>query len=417
MTDSSSSSPPPTMAKWLDETNDVTRTFLAAAGRPGMINLGGGLPDPKTYPAAELAELARASVADFPGESLAYAPIEGLPDLRAAIAQRYSTRALMLDATNVLITSGGMQALDLLGKLFVDSGAAIAVQSPTYLGALDAWRPRHPVYRPMPTDQLGDIAAQAMSGARFAYTVPNFSNPTGVLVGTKTRHALINAARSTGTPLVEDDPYGALYYDEAPLPRMIELDAEICQSQGYDGPVIYLGTVSKELAPGLRVGWVIAAPDIIAALTIVKQGSDLATSSLSQRIVCSALENGLMKRIMPAILNTYRPRRDALCAALDRHLPDHFTWVRPKGGMFVWLVAKSADMDTNALMRAGLEEGVCISPGSAFDPDGIDRRSIRLNFTTNPPEVLEEGVCRLARAAAKATIFKRSAEKNGTLMG
>ncbi len=387
-------------AAWMGETNEVTRTFLGAASIPGMINLGGGLPDPATFPTEELAELARAAVADHPAESLGYAPIEGLPDLRAALARRYSTGALKLGPENVLITTGGMQALDLVGKLYADKGDVIAAQSPTYLGALDAWRPRYPRYRPMHLETLASGAATALSGACFAYTVPNFSNPTGALVDLAARRALVAAARASGTPLVEDDPYGALYYDDTPLPRMIEIDAEAHPAARYDGPVIYLGTVSKELAPGLRVGWVIAAPEVIEQLTVVKQGSDLATSSLCQRMVCSALENGLMDRVRGATLDTYRPRRDVLCAAVEAHLSEHFTFTRPVGGMFVWITAKDASLDTDALMRVGLEHGVCISPSSVFDPEGRDRSSARLNFTANPAETLEEGVRRLARAVA-----------------
>ena len=389
--------PERTFAAWLGQTNDVTRTFLAAGGIDGMINLGGGLPEPATYPAAELAELARRAIADHPRDSLNYAPIEGLPALRDAIARRLSRDGLMLRRENVLITSGGMQALDLVGKIFLDVGTTIAAQAPTYLGALDAWRPRYPIYRPFRLEGGAFDAAAALGGAGFAYTVPNFSNPTGHLVGTAARGALVAAARATGTPLVEDDPYGALYYDDAPLPTMLHLSAPGTAAP-YDGDVIYLGTLSKEIAPGLRVGWVVAAPEVIAALVLAKQGSDLATSGLSQRIALDALECGLLERTLPTILSVYRERRDALCAAMEQHLGDWFVWTRPVGGMFVWATATHPGLDTDALLKAGLAAGVCISPGSAFDPAGSDRRSVRLNFTANPPANLEAGVARLATA-------------------
>lgn len=388
--------PGPVFAAWLGSTNEVTRTFLGASRIQGLVNLGGGLPEPAVYPVAEIAELAHRAVSEHPRDCLNYAPIEGLPALRDAIARRLSTPALPLTRQNVLITSGGMQALDLLGKVFLDIGSPIAAQSPAYVGALDAWRPRQPVYRPMALDAGPADFGPALDGARFAYAVPNFSNPTGHLVDLPTRQALLAAATAHGTPLVEDDPYGALHYDAAPLPRMLTLSATGTPS--YEGPVVYLGTLSKEVAPGLRVGWVVAAPPVIEALVLAKQGSDLATSGLSQRIALDALEAGLLERALPTILDVYRTRRDALLAALERHMAEWFTWERPVGGMFVWVRAKDPGFDTDALLKTGLANGVCISPGSVFDPLEQDRRSVRINFTANDPERLEEGVARLAKA-------------------
>ncbi|AGT07320.1 aminotransferase-like domain-containing protein [Paracoccus aminophilus] len=387
----------PHFARWLGQTNDVTQVFLAAGQIPDLINLAGGLPEPETWPVPELAELARSAVADHPGVTLAYPPIDGLPGLRDLIAARFSTPALQLSRENVLITTAGMQALDLLGKVLIDEGGLIAAQSPAYLGALDAWRPRQPRYRPLQMGANDFDAEAALSGAQFAYMVPNFSNPTGRLVGLAERHALIRAAETTGTWLVEDDPYGALYYDGAPLPRLISLWAE-AHPGPYSGPIVYLGTVSKEIAPGLRIGWVIAAPEMIAALTTAKQASDMCTSGICQQIVQDAFASGLADRIRPVILDLYRARRDALCAAMDAHLGDLFDWEVPVGGMFVWAIAKNPALDTDRLLKVGLDHGVCISPSSVFDPLGQDRRAIRLNFTLNPPDKLAEGIRRLSAA-------------------
>lgn len=391
----------PAFARWLGGTNEITRMFLAAGQVPGLINLAGGLPEPSVYPAAELADLARRAAAEHPGETLAYGPIEGLGALRDAIARRHSTPALRLARENVLVTSGGLQGLDLLGKVLLEEGGIIAAQAPTYLGALDAWRPRLPTIRPLRLEANGFDAAAAFTGAQFAYTVPNFSNPTGRLVPLAQREDLVAAAHATGTWLVEDDPYGALHYDAAPLPRLLDLSAGAAPG-AYAGPVIYMGTVSKELAPGLRIGWVIAAPEMIAALTIAKQGADMCTSGLTQRVVLGAFETGLPEAVLPAILATYRARRDALLAAMAAHLAPWFTWEVPVGGMFVWATARDPGLDTDALLARALAEGVCVSPGSAFDPEGRDRRSIRLNFTLNPPEALAEGVRRLAAALRRS---------------
>lgn len=386
----------PAFTSWLSDTNDVTQTFLSAGQIPGLINMAGGLPDPSTWPVAALAELARMAVADHPGDALAYPPIEGLPALRDIIAARFAAPGLTLTRDNVLITTGGMQGLDLIGKVLVDAGQVIAAQSPAYLGALDAWKPRLPTYRPMRLEDPDFAAEPALRGAQFAYTVPNFSNPTGRLVDLAQRRALVAAAQATGTWLVEDDPYGTLYYDGAPLPRMLTLAGT--GAAAYDGPVVYLGTLSKELAPGLRVGWVIAAPAMIRALITAKQGSDMSTPGLSQRITLDALAAGLIDRILPATLALYRARRDALCAAMAEHLGDLYDWESPSGGMFVWATARDAGLNTDHLLRVALTHGVCITPSSVFDPESLNRRAIRINFTLNDEVKLTEGVRRLAAA-------------------
>ena len=390
----------PAFADWLSQTNDVTQVFLAAGQIPDLINMAGGLPEPSLWPVGDIADLAARAVREHPAQALGYSPIEGLPALRDAIAARFSRPDLPLTRDNVLVTTGGMQALDLIGKVLLDRGGVIAAQSPAYLGALDAWRPRGPAYRPMQSGSNGFDPLAVMQGAQFAYVVPNFSNPTGRLVPLAERAALLAAAQATGTWLVEDDPYGTLYYDGAPLPRILDLAGT---GAPYDGPVIYLGTLSKELAPGLRIGWVIAAPSMIAALTTAKQGSDMCTSGLCQLMALGAFENGLTDRILPQVLDTYRTRRDALAAAMATHLSDLLDWQLPQGGMFIWATARDPRLNTDALLRKALDHGVCITPGSVFDPLGQDRRSIRINFTLNPPARLAEGARRLA-AAIRATL-------------
>ncbi len=398
----------PAFASWLAQTNDVTSVFLAAGQDPTLINLGGGLPEAALWPVDELAELAAEAVRQHPAETLAYAPIPGLPALRDLIAARFSHAGLRLTRENVLITTAGMQALDLIGKVLLEPGGLIAAQSPAYLGALDAWMPRAPRYRPMRIGSAGYDAHAALAGAQFAYTVPNFSNPSGRLVTLEERRALVEAAHATGTWLIEDDPYGVLYYDGTPLPRMLDLSAAHSADDGtssgpYDGPVVYMGSLSKELTPGLRLGWVIAAPEMIAALATAKQGSDMCTSGLSQMLALGAFQRGIPERILPQMLATYRARRDALCAALDTHLADQLDWQRPTGGMFVWASARDPRLNTDRLLPKALAHGVCISPSSVFDPEGLDRRAMRLNFTLNPPEKLHEGARRLA-AAIRATL-------------
>ncbi|MGH3639691.1 MAG: aminotransferase class I/II-fold pyridoxal phosphate-dependent enzyme [Mycobacterium sp.] len=186
--------------------------------------------------------------------------------------------------------------------------------------------------------------------------------------------------------------------DAAPLPRMQELSGRRAPGRIYDGPVVYMGTVSKEIAPGLRIGWVVAAPEMIEALTMAKQGSDMCTSGVTQRIALGALEGGLIERIQPRVLALYRERRDALCAAMAEHLGEWFDWEVPVGGMFVWAVARDPALDTDRLLALAMAAGVCVAPSSVFDAAGENRRAIRVNFTLNPPARLAEGVARLAKA-------------------
>ncbi len=388
----------PGFARWLGETNDVTRMFLAAGQIPGLINLAGGLPEPSVYPVSALAKIAEQVTSNYPEDALNYSPIEGLPGLRDLLAARFSTDDLQLTRENVLITTGGMQGLDLIGKVLLDQDGLVACQSPAYLGALDAWRPRSPRYRPLFLERDNFHAVDGLSGAQFAYTVPNFSNPTGKLIDTATRQSLVEAADLTRTWLVEDDPYGTLYYDDKPLPRMLSLLGGL-KPGPYTGPVIYLGTLSKELAPGLRVGWAIASPEMIEALTIAKQGSDMCTSGLTQCIATDALKMGLDRKILPNILDIYRTRRDALCTALEEYLSPWFEWEFPVGGMFVWIVAKNPALNTDLLLEEAMKAKVCISPSSVFDPEGQYRRAVRINFTRNSPTLLTEGIRRLGIAA------------------
>ena len=385
----------PGFAPWLGGANAITKGFLAAG--PEVINMAGGLPPAEVLPAEELAPLAEAAIRAHPGDCLGYGPVEGLLPLRQALAARFSTGGLRLGPEHVLVTTSGMQGLDLIGKALIAPGQLVAAQAPAYLGALDAWRPRAPRLRPMRLEGPGFDPVAALEGAQFGYVVPNFSNPTGRLVGLAQRRALVAAAEATGVWLVEDDPYGGLQYDGPALPRMIELAG---RGRAYDGPVVYMGTLSKELVPGLRVGWVVGAPELIAALAQAKMGSDMCSPGLSQRLALAALEAGVMERLQPRLVALYRARRDALLAAMAEHLGSRFAWEAPAGGMFVWAVARDPWMDTDALAMRAVAAGVMVSPSSVFDPEGRDRSAIRINFTLNPPERLAEGVRRLAVALA-----------------
>ncbi len=395
------SAAPAPFANWMLDTNDVTRVFLAASQIPDLINIAGGLPDPSTFPVQKISEISARVIRDHPNETMGYCAIEGLPALRGAIAARYSTTTLKLTAENILITTSGMQGLELIGKALIDPGDLIAGQFPTYLGALDAWRPRQPRYRNMDVHALDFDATHEIQGAKFAYTVPNFSNPTGQLVGAQRRQELALAAAETGTWLVEDDPYGTLNYDGSLPSSVLALSAAQLPSRAYDGTCVYLGTMSKQIAPGLRVGWAIASKEMIKALTLAKQGSDMCTSGITQLITLEAMNSGLIEDLQPNIVDLYRKRRDSLCAAMTEHLSDWFDWDTPEGGMFVWAKARDKRLDTDRLLTLAMEEKVCISPSSVFDALGQHRSAIRMNFTFNSEEKLTVAVQRLARATKR----------------
>lgn len=387
----------PGFARWLSASNDITQQFLAIGGRPDFISMAGGLPAAELYPAAAIADAAQKALARWGATALEYGPVEGFPALRQFIAERVGRQAgRSIGPENVLLTVGAMQALDLIGKVLIDPGDPIVVQFPTYVGALDAWRMRAPSYRLL--DWSPDADSQALRGAQFVYTVPNYSNPTGVLVPTAARQALLERVLAAGTWLIEDDPYLPLQYSGAAGPSILELHGRMAPEGPYDGPIIYLGTLSKSIVPGLRVGWVIAPSAMIQALAIAKQSSDLSSSMLTQAIALELLESGHEEQHVPTIVRHYTERRDAICAAARSELAEWFDWETPPGGMFVWMRRRDPAIDTDALYQYALREKVAFVPGSVFDPAGKLTSAMRVNFSRNAPSVLQEGVARLAAA-------------------
>lgn len=419
--------PRPDFAAWLRHTNDITQQFLVIGGDPAMVSLAGGLPAAELYPAEAIRAATGRALSRWGTQALEYGPVEGLPALRAAIAERACAESgATLSADNVMITTGAMQGLDLVGKLLIDAGDQVVVQCPTYLGALDAWRARRPHYVPLDwnhgvtggpsnadavanasagsdadSEVVMDAGADPVCNAKFIYAVPNFSNPTGVLVPVRQRQLLLSRATRANTWLLEDDPYCALQYDGEPLPSLLALDAVARGNRPYDGPVIYLGTFSKTIAPGLRIGWAIGDRSIIQGLARAKMSTDLSGCMFTQAVVLQLLEEGIDLAMRPIILKLYRERRDVLCAQAAAMLSEWFEWQVPPGGMFVWMRARDPRIDTDALYRHALQEKVAFVPGSTFDPAGTARNAMRVNFTRASPAQIAEGVARLARATQR----------------
>lgn len=389
----------PSFSRWLSQTNDITQQFMAMGIDPSFISMAGGLPAAEFYPVADATEAVDRALSRWGAAALEYGPVDGFAPLRAHIADRMSRMAgRRFDTSHVLLTVGAMQGLDLIGKVLIDEGDRVVAQCPTYVGALDAWRPRQPVYIPLDWGKPG-TSVESLRSAKFVYGVPNYSNPTGALVPTSARAALLEKVLEAGAWLVEDDPYLPLQYDGDAGPSMLALHGAMTPGGPYDGPVIYLGTLSKSIVPGLRVGWVIASPDMIRALTLAKQSADISSSMLTHAVALELLEADIEKVHVPGMVGHYRERRDALCAAAAESLTPWFEWQVPPGGMFVWMKARNPAVDTDTLYTRALREKVAYVPGSVFDPAGADKSSMRINFTRNAPDVLREGVRRLAVAA------------------
>lgn len=380
--------------------SSAIRDLLKVIERPEMISFAGGLPAPECFPTDALAEALARVMAAGPTAGLQYGPTEGHGPLRAWIAARLAGLGLPVPTEQVVVTAGSQQALDLLGKLLIDPDAPVAVEDPTYLGALQAWRPYQPRFVTVPMDDEGlDVAAlerllAAGVRPRFLYVVSCFQNPTGVTLSPARKRALVELAARHRLPIVEDDPYGELYYAGDRPPLLAAIDAEL---HGELRHVVYLSTFSKVLAPGLRVGWVAAPAALVPKLVQAKQGLDLHTGSLAQVAAHEACRDGLLDRHVPEIRATYGRRRAAMLEALAARLPRDVSWTRPDGGMFVWLTLPPA-IDAVALLEAALERGVAFVPGGPFHANGGGANTLRLNFTHAAPDLIAEGVARLGRA-------------------
>lgn len=369
----------------------VIREILKVTEKPGIISLAGGLPSPKTFPVDAFARAAATVLAEDGPAALQYAASEGLPALREAVAQWLPWD---VDPAQVLITTGSQQGLDLVAKVLVDEGSRVLVETPTYLGALQAFTPMEPTIVSVASDDEGplvdDFAATAghdSGRARFMYLLPNFQNPTGRTMSEARRAALVAKADELDVPLVEDNPYGDLWFDQPPPAPLTARNPEGC---------IYLGSFSKVLAPGLRLGYVVAPQAIYPKLLQAKQAADLHSPSFNQRLVAEVLKDGFLKRHVPTIRALYKRQRDAMHAALERELASlGVTWSRPDGGMFLWARLPEG-MNAIELLPEAVERNVAFVPGAAFYAEAPDARTLRLSFVTASPAQIDAGIKALA---------------------
>jgi 2-aminoadipate transaminase len=368
--------------------------------KPGIISFAGGLPAPEVFPVARVRECCLRMLDEDGRAALQYSPTEGYQPLREWLAAGMTRQGVPVRAANILITSGSQQALDLLAKLLIDPGDRILVEAPTYLGALQAFNVFGAAYVTVPVDEDGlrlELVEDALrSGPKFMYILPTFQNPAGVTLSRERREKLVRLAEKYGVPIVEDDAYGKLRYEGEDLPSLMALD---CAKRPEHGNVIYLSTFSKTLAPGLRIGWIVAPPDVIAKLVQIKQGADLQTSTFNQRLVYEVAQDGFLDAYALTIREVYRQRRDAMLNALQEMFPPEVGWTHPGGGLFLWVTLPPGS-DSRQLLELALGEGVAFVPGDCFyagDSD-LGRRQMRLNFSYVDPDRIREGIRRLSAA-------------------
>ncbi|WP_299511733.1 PLP-dependent aminotransferase family protein [uncultured Limnohabitans sp.] len=374
----------------------VIREILKVTEKSGIISFAGGLPSPLTFPIDAMRVASERVLRDDGKAALQYAASEGYAPLREWVALDLLKQGMNVSPDQVLITTGSQQGLDLVAKILIDAGSRILVETPTYLGALQAFTPMEPVAVSVNSDDHGvdpaDLRAKVGTGAdkaRFVYLLPNFQNPTGRTMTEERRAAVAQVAIESGLPIIEDNPYGDLWFDAPPAPSL--------SSRHPEGSV-YLGSFSKILAPGLRLGYLVAPTALYPKLLQAKQAADLHTPSFNQRVVAEVLKDGFIDRHVPTIRALYKQQCEAMLAALDREMAGlGLSWNRPVGGMFLW-VQLPQGMKAIPLLDKAVEKGVAFVPGSAFYAGAANESTLRLSFVTATVDQINTGMAALAAA-------------------
>ncbi|MFI5179882.1 MAG: PLP-dependent aminotransferase family protein [Thermoanaerobaculia bacterium] len=390
-------------------TSSVIRELLKLTEAPDVISFAGGLPASELLPRAEIAAAVARIASSGSEAAFQYGTTEGITPLRELFVRHMARYGIRVGVENVLVTSGSQQALDLIARLFLNPGDRVLCENPTYLGALQAFGAEQAGFLPVPADEDGlkvdRLEEKLRAGPKFLYVLPNFQNPGGTTLSLPRRRRLVELADHYGTPIVEDDPYGQLRYEGNHIAPLVTLDAEFRGMAGgertFSGNVLYLSTLSKTLAPGLRIAWVVAPESVIRKLVQIKQAADLHTSTFCQHVACEVAREGFLDRHVKRLRSVYGVRRDAMLAALEQHFPRGVRWTRPKGGLFLWATA-SPGVDTAEILKKALTEKVAFVPGAPFHPDGGGHESMRLNFSYAPPDIIDEGIRRLGRVLSRA---------------
>ncbi len=381
-------------------TGSAIRELLKITQMPDVISFAGGMPAPEIFPVEEFKEACIRVLEQHGPEALQYGTTDGYLPLREMISRHSNQYGIKVTADNIMITSGSQQALDLLGKIFINPGDRILVESPTYLGALQAWNTYNAQYVTVPVDENGiqvDKLEMALrAGPKFMYILPNFQNPSGGTLSLERRHKLVELADRYGVPIIEDDPYGQLRFEGKHIPTLEYLDDQLHGNNGsYHGNVIYLSTFSKILAPGIRLAWVVATPEIIQKLVMAKQGTDLHTSTFNQYVAYEVGRKGFIDDHIKRINSVYKERRDIMLEELEKNMPEGVKWTRPLGGLFLWATLPE-ECNTRDLFAIAVEKKVAFVPGYSFFPNGGGHNTMRLNFSNAKPDMIRLGIQRLA---------------------
>lgn len=374
--------------------SSAIRDLLHYATLPGMIYLAGGLPAPESFPVEVFKQACNTVLDEVGAQALQYGTTEGYKPLRQFLAERMrNLKGIAAGSDNILLTSGSQQALEMIGKLFIDYGDIVIVESPSYLGAIQAFDLYAPRYVTVPMDEQGIVISELervlqIVTPKFIYTVPTFQNPSGRTMSADRRKQLIALAEHYDLVIVEDDPYGELRYTGEPVPPIKAFDTT--------GRVIYLNTFSKILSPGIRLAWVVASEEYIRKLALIKQATDLCTSTFLQYAAYEYCRSGVMEEHIEKIRAMYKVRMEAMLNALDKYFPkEGVSWTHPEGGMFLWVTLPEA-IDVEDMLKEAVANRVAFVPGTSFYVDGRPHSTMRLNFSNATPEMIDEGIRRLS---------------------
>jgi 2-aminoadipate transaminase len=371
---------------------NVIREILKVVSQPGMVSLAGGIPAPESFPMEIMRDLTASVIDKYGSSAFQYDQTEGFGPLRDTLVDYLRQKGIQSKKEEILIASGSQGVLDAIGKIFISKGDKVAVEAPTYLGALQAFTPYEPEYIRMDTDDNGLIPASLekvleRGGIKFIYLVPTFQNPTGRTIPLERRRQIAAIIKTHGALLVEDDPYGSLRYRGEDVPTLKSLAPD---------NVVYISTLSKVFAPGLRIGFCVAPEQIRKWLVIVKQGTDLHSSTFNQALAAEYIAGGFLAKHLPNIINLYRPKQEAMLSALDTYFPDQFSWSRPEGGMFIWAEGPRG-LDMEKLYWKAVERKVAFVPGKYFySSPGEGIETMRLNFTMADEVTIDRSVRILA---------------------
>lgn len=375
------------------------RELLKVTEKPGMISFAGGLPAPELFPVEEIKKITVKLLDEEGKEALQYSATEGFTPLRQKIAERMNVKlGTSLDYENILITCGSQQALDFTGKVFINEGDVILCESPTYLGAINAFKAYSPRFIEVPTDEDGMIIEElerileSTENVKFIYLIPDFQNPTGRTWSTERRRKLMDVVNRYEIPVIEDNPYGELRFEGKIPPSLKSMDSR--------GLVIFLGTFSKTFCPGLRIGWVAADKEVLEKYVLVKQGADLHTSSISQRKVVKFMDAYDLDGRIERIKSVYKRRRDKMIETMKKEFPKDVRYNCPEGGLFMWVELPS-HMNAREFLNESIKNSVAFVPGGSFFPNGGRENTLRLNYSNMEDEKIVEGIKRLGAVLRK----------------